>query len=96
MKTRHLGSSALVVSELGFGCMGLNSVHSEPLEHVALVCQLQMDVHSHQPPTLQTDKAAVTKATAVSEDAEDGRRLESPPAALVTPPPSEGSSGCTA
>lgn len=29
MKTRRLGASKLIVSELGFGCMGLNSVYGE-------------------------------------------------------------------
>jgi aryl-alcohol dehydrogenase-like predicted oxidoreductase len=37
MKTRHLGSSALTVSELGFGCMGLNSVYSEPADRAGMI-----------------------------------------------------------
>ena len=31
MKTRMLGSSGLKTSELGFGCMGLNSTYGRPL-----------------------------------------------------------------
>jgi aryl-alcohol dehydrogenase-like predicted oxidoreductase len=29
MTTRHLGNSTLTISELGFGCLGLNSVYGE-------------------------------------------------------------------
>jgi aryl-alcohol dehydrogenase-like predicted oxidoreductase len=32
MKTRKLGQSGLEVSELGFGCMGLNSSYGKPME----------------------------------------------------------------
>ena len=40
MKTRQLGTNGLKVSEIGFGCMGLNSTYSHPLaneESIALI-----------------------------------------------------------
>ena len=40
MKTRQLGTNGLKVSEIGFGCMGLNSTYSHSLaneESIALI-----------------------------------------------------------
>jgi aryl-alcohol dehydrogenase-like predicted oxidoreductase len=40
MKTRQLGTNGLEVSEIGFGCMGLNSTYSHSLaneESIALI-----------------------------------------------------------
>lgn len=37
MKTRRLGTSTLVVSELGFGCMGLNSVYGGAADPAAMI-----------------------------------------------------------
>ncbi len=33
MKTRTLGNKGLVVSALGYGCMGLNTTYGQPLDH---------------------------------------------------------------
>ncbi len=35
MKTRTLGTNGLVVSELGYGCMGLNTTYGQPLDKAA-------------------------------------------------------------
>ena len=40
MKTRQLGTNGLKISEIGFGCMGLNSTYSHSLaneESIALI-----------------------------------------------------------
>lgn len=37
MKTRYIGSSALVVSELGFGFIGRNSVYGETADRTGMV-----------------------------------------------------------
>ena len=37
MKTRYLGTSGLAVSELGFGCMGLNSVYGETTDRSGMI-----------------------------------------------------------
>lgn len=47
MKTRHLGANGLEVSEIGFGCMGLNSTYSHSLaneESVALRSAVDLGV----------------------------------------------------
>lgn len=43
MKTRRLGISALIVSELGFGCMGLNSVYGEADDEEAFVIEADQE-----------------------------------------------------
>ncbi|WP_319529498.1 aldo/keto reductase [uncultured Cohaesibacter sp.] len=37
MKSRYLGNAGLVVSELGFGCMGLNSVYGETTDRNGMI-----------------------------------------------------------
>jgi len=46
MKMRMLGTSGLEVSEIGFGCMGLNSTYGVPLSHADGVRMIQAAVQA--------------------------------------------------
>ena len=45
MKTRQVGTNGLKVSEIGFGCMGLNSTYSHSLANEESIALIRSAVH---------------------------------------------------